>query len=127
MTDSSNRSDTTPPSQSKPTHRSLGALRGLWPFLKPHKALAGGWLLFLSISSGASLVLPIAVRHMIDHGFTGSNPAVINRTFLILFGVALVMAIATALRYFCISLLGERSLAALRRALYKHLIHLDVG
>ncbi|HET7360215.1 MAG TPA: ABC transporter transmembrane domain-containing protein [Rhodanobacteraceae bacterium] len=107
-------------------HR-LSALRGLWPYLKPHRALAVGWLLFLAVSSTATLVLPIAIRHMIDQGFKGSDPAVINGTFIGLFAVALVMAIATAARYFCISLLGERSLAALRRGLYDHLVRLDVG
>ena len=108
------------------THR-LAALRGLWPYLKPHKALALGWLLFLALSSGSSLVLPLAVRHMIDSGFSGADPATINHTFLGLFAVALVLALATAARYFCITLLGERSLASLRRALYDHLIRLDVG
>ncbi|HET8897501.1 MAG TPA: ABC transporter transmembrane domain-containing protein [Rhodanobacteraceae bacterium] len=108
------------------THR-LAALQGLWPYLKPHKALASGWLLFLALSSTASLVLPVAVRHMIDHGFSGNDPSVVNRTFMALFGVALVLALATAGRYFCITLLGERSLASLRRALYDHLIRLDVG
>jgi ATP-binding cassette subfamily B protein len=107
-------------------HR-LSALRGLWPYLKPHKALALGWLLFLALSSTATLVLPVAVRHMIDQGFKGSDPAVINRTFIALFAVALVLAMATAARYFCISLLGERTLAALRRSLYDHLVRLDVG
>ena len=43
----------------KPSRR-IGALRELWPFIKPHKALAFGWLLFLALSSGASLVLPLA-------------------------------------------------------------------
>lgn len=108
------------------THR-LSSLRGLWPFLKPHKWLALGWLMFLGISSAASLVLPVAVRHMIDRGFSGTDPTIINRTFLALFAVALVLALATAARYFCITLLGERSLAALRSALYRHLIRLDTG
>ncbi len=107
-------------------HR-LTALLGLWPFLKPHKWLALGWLVFLGLSSAASLVLPVAVRHMIDHGFSGTDPGVINRTFLALFGVALVLALATGARYFCITLLSERSLASLRRTLYRHLIHLDTG
>ena len=44
----------------------------------------------------------------------GTDPGVINRTFLALFGVAVVLALATAARYFCITLLGERSLASLR-------------
>jgi ATP-binding cassette subfamily B protein len=124
--------NTPPPSPAatdakRDTAHRLSALRGLWPYLKPHKALAFGWLLFLALSSGATLVLPVAVRHMIDHGFAGSDPSVINRTFMALFGVALVMAIATAARYFCITLLGERALASLRRSLYDHLIRLDVG
>ena len=88
--------------------RRIGALRGLWPFLKPHKALAIGWLLFLGISSGASLVLPLAFRHIIDKGFGHSSQAVINETFIALFGVAVVLAVATAARYFCITLLSER-------------------
>jgi ATP-binding cassette subfamily B protein len=111
---------------SKPARR-IGALRELWPFLKPHKALAFGWLLFLAMSSGASLVLPMAFRHIIDQGFGNSSLAVINETFLAMFGVALVLAFATAARYFCITLLSERALASLRDALYAHVIRLDVS
>ncbi|WP_413623502.1 ABC transporter transmembrane domain-containing protein [Luteibacter sp. Lutesp34] len=113
--------------QRREKSRNIGALRNLWPFLKPHKGLAIGWLVFLGISSSASLVLPVAVRHIIDHGFLASSLAAINGTFLALFGVALVLAIATAARYYCIALLGERSLASLRTALYEHVIQLDVG
>lgn len=107
--------------------RRIGALRQLWPFLKPHRALAIGWLVFLGLSSGSTLVLPLAVRHMIEQGFTSANSAAINNTFLALFGVALVLAVATAARYFCITLLGERALASLRQQLYAHVIRLDIG
>ena len=110
----------------KPSRR-IGALRELWPFIKPHRALAFGWLLFLALSSGASLVLPMAFRHIIDQGFGNSSLAVINETFLAMFGVALVLAFATAARYFCITLLSERALASLRDALYAHVIRLDVS
>jgi ATP-binding cassette subfamily B protein len=106
--------------------RRIGALRELWPFLKPHRALALGWLLFLGLSSGASLVLPLAFRHIIDQGFGHSSNAVINETFIALFGVALVLAFATAARYFCITLLSERALASLRQTLYAQVIRLDV-
>ncbi|TPG50449.1 ATP-binding cassette domain-containing protein [Rhodanobacter glycinis] len=110
----------------RPTRR-IGALRELWPFLKPHRALAIGWLLFLAMSSGASLLLPMAFRHIIDQGFGHSSQAVINQTFIALFGVALVLAFATAARYFCITLLSERALASLRQTLYAQVIRLDVG
>jgi len=114
------------PDKPRPARR-IGALRGLWPFLKPHRALAIGWLLFLGLSSGASLVLPLAFRHIIDKGFGHSSQAVINETFIALFGVALVLAVATAARYFCITLLSERALASLRQTLYAQVIRLDVG
>ena len=107
--------------------RRLGALRGLWPFLKPHRALAIGWLVFLGLSSGASLTLPLAFRHIIDKGFGHASQAAINETFIALFGVALVLAVATAARYFCITLLGERALASLRQTLYAQVIRLDVA
>jgi ATP-binding cassette, subfamily B, bacterial len=107
--------------------RRIGALARLWPFIKPHRALAFGWLVFLGISSTATLVLPMAVRHMIDQGFGHSSATAINATFLGLFGVALVLAFATAARYYCITLLGERALASLRSKLYAHVIRLDVG
>ena len=100
------------PSTDKPRSvRRVGALRQLWPFIKPHRALAIGWLVFLGLSSGASLVLPMAFRHIIDQGFGHSSLGVINATFIALFGVALVLAFATAARYFCITLLSERALA----------------
>lgn len=108
------------------SHR-LSALLGLWPFLRPHRRLASGWLAALALSSGASLSLPVTVRHMIDHGFSADSAAAVDRTFAALFLVALVYALAMALRYFCITLLGERALASLRRALYHHLMYLDIA
>ncbi|WP_049620932.1 ABC transporter transmembrane domain-containing protein [Frateuria defendens] len=114
-------------SESAAPQRRIGALRHLWPFLKPHRTLAVGWLVFLAISSAATLVLPAAVRHMIDQGFRNSSVAAINASFLGLFAVALVLAFATAARYYCITLLGERALADLRARLYAHVIRLDVG
>lgn len=117
----------TDPDGTAPPTRRLAALRLLWPFVKPHWLLAVGWLVFLATSSGATLVLPLAVRHVIDQGFSDSNATAINEIFLGLFGVALVLAFATAARYFCITLLGERALASLREQLYAHVVKLDVG
>jgi ATP-binding cassette, subfamily B, bacterial len=117
----------TPPANDPKPRRRIGSLRLLWPFVKPHWRLALGWLVFLGIASGATLVLPVAVRHMFDHGFRDSSVAAINSSFLGLFAVAVVMGFATAARFYCISLLGERTLAALRDKLYAHVIRLDVS
>ncbi len=117
----------TPPANDPNRRRPYRSLRLLWPFVKPHRMLALGWLVFLGISSGATLVLPTAVRHMIDHGFRNSSTAAINASFLGLFAVALVMAYVDPPRAFTASACWERTLAALRAKLYAHVIRLDCG
>ena len=101
----------------------LISLRGLIPFLRPHRKLLLLWLAALALSSAASLTLPVAFRHMIDQGF--SHAESINRGFSGLFVVACVLAIGTGARFFFVSLLGERVIADLRRQLYSHLLSLD--
>jgi len=103
----------------------FAALRLLLPYFRPYRLLMAGWLGFLALSSLATLSLPVAVRLMIDRGFAHADPTTLNATFLGLFVVAVVLALATAARYFCISLLGERVIADLRRKLYAHLLTLD--
>ena len=103
----------------------FSVLRMLLPYLGKYRALLFGWLGFLVLSSLATLTLPLAVRVMIDHGFAHADRAMINSSFAALFGVAAVLAIATAARYFCVSLLGERTVADLRKQLYAHLLTLD--
>ena len=105
--------------------RKLRSLTRLLPYLKPYRGLIAGWLGFLALSSAATLTLPQAVRVMIDHGFSQADASAINATFLGLFGVAAVLAVATAARFFFVSLLGERVAADLRRRLYDHLLTLD--
>ncbi|UKE71650.1 ABC transporter transmembrane domain-containing protein [Xanthomonas graminis] len=105
--------------------RKLGSLRPLWPFVQRQRGLFGAWLLALAVSSSATLSLPVAVRQMIDHGFSDSSR--INQSFALLFAVAVVLAIATALRFYFVSLLGEKVVADLRGRLYAHLIGLHAG
>lgn len=101
----------------------LGTLRALWPFVRRHGGLFTAWLLALALASAATLSLPVAFRQMIDNGFTdGAN---INRAFLFLFVVAVVLALASAARFYFVSLLGEKVVADLRGRLYGHLIGLD--
>jgi len=118
MTDSA--TDTPDPSKSK---AKLGTLRALWPFVRQHAGLFAAWLCALALASAATLSFPVAFKQMIDGGFhSGGN---IDRVFLGVFIVVLVLAIASAARFYFVSLLGERVVADLRRQLYGHLIGLD--
>jgi len=105
--------------------RRLGSLNTLWPFVRRHAGLFSAWLVALAVSSVATLSLPVAVRQMIDHGFTSGGQ--INKAFALLFLVAVVLALATAARFFFVSLLGEKVVADLRSRLYAHLITLGAG
>jgi ATP-binding cassette subfamily B protein len=104
---------------------SIATLRGLVPFLAPYKrqfALAGVALL---VAAGATLAIPYAFRQMIDLGFgaAGSKSAEhIDLYFLALFGVSLVLAVATASRHYMVSWLGERVTADIRNAVYRHVV-----
>ncbi len=118
MTDSA--TDTSAPSKSK---AKLGTLRALWPFVHQHGGLFAAWLCALGLASAATLSFPVAFKQMIDGGFhSGGN---IDRVFLGVFIVVLVLAFASAARFYFVSLLGERVVADLRRQLYGHLVGLD--
>jgi ATP-binding cassette subfamily B protein len=103
----------------------LARLRALLPFVRPYRHLVAAWLGFLALSSTATLSLPVAIRLMIDRGFGGEDPSGIDRWFAGLLGVATLLAIATAGRFYFVSLLGERVVADLRERLFRHLMTLD--
>ncbi|MCZ8318219.1 MAG: ABC transporter transmembrane domain-containing protein [Lysobacteraceae bacterium] len=115
--------DPTPPGAAASPRQRLHSLRGLLPFLAPHRRLLAAWLGALALSSAATLSLPVAVKHMIDQGFSKGGD--IDRWFLLMFIVALLLAAATALRFYFVSMLGERVVADLRGRLYRHLLSLD--
>jgi len=112
-----------PTDAARPKKARLGSLRALWPFVRKHLGLFICWLVALAVASAATLSLPHAVKQMIDHGFSSGDN--IDRAFLALFGVAVVLALASAARFFFVSMLGERVVADLRRQLYGHLLGLD--
>ncbi len=103
----------------------VGTLRALWPFVMRQRALFCAWLVALAAASAATLSLPVAVKQMIDRGFSSAGN--IDRAFALLFLVALALALASAMRFYFVSLLGERVVADLRQRLYAHLIGLDAG
>ena len=103
----------------------IGSLRALWPFVRRHSVLFVAWLAALAFSSTATLSLPVAFRQMIDQGF--SSGANIDRTFGFVLVVIVVLALATAARFYFVTLLGERVVADLRLRLYGHLLGLDAG
>jgi ATP-binding cassette, subfamily B, bacterial len=110
---------------SKRFHASLGALKPLAPYALAHRGRIGLALIALTIASAATLVVPIAVRRMIDFGFSDSNAGLIRAYFLAMIGVVAVLALASGARYYLVMTLGERVVADLRADLFSHLTRLD--
>ena len=101
-----------------PASRRLVSLSGLWPFVRPYRRALWLAFLLLCLGSAAMLAVPLALRDLIDHGFTAG--AAIHSYFLGLFGIALLWGAAVAGRFYFVSWIGERVTADLRSAVYQH-------
>jgi ATP-binding cassette subfamily B protein len=82
-------------------------------------------LVALVVSAAATLAVPLAVRRMIDLGFSGIDPNLINKYFATLAAIGLILALASAARFYAVNWLGERVVADIRRDVFKHLTGLS--
>ncbi len=122
------REDLTPatPVAAEETPRaSLRPLLGLKPYLFRHKGVLAAALVALIVAAAATLTVPLAVRRMIDLGFSGIDPDLMDKYFLTLVGVGAILALASAARFYCVNWLGERVVADIRRDVFKHLTSLS--
>ena len=104
---------------------SLRPLGRLLPYILNYKRLVFGAIFALVMAAVATLALPIAVRRMVDHGFSAENAQLINQYFSMLFVLAVALALASALRYYFVITLGERIVADLRRDVFGHVARLS--
>jgi ATP-binding cassette subfamily B protein len=114
-----------PPEAQEPRRGSLRSLQALWPYLLRHKAMLAAALVALLVSAGATLAVPLAVRRMIDLGFAGSEPGLIDKYFATLGVIGLILAIASAARFYAVNWLGERVVADIRRDVFANLTNLS--
>ena len=105
--------------------RSLRPLARLAPYLTHYKGLVAGALLSLSLAAVTTLTLPLAVRRMIDHGFSDGDSDFISQYFSMLIVIAGVMALASACRYYFVITLGERVVSDVRRDVFAHVTKLS--
>lgn len=97
----------------------------LWRFVKRypwHLSAASVSLLFASVST---LAIPLALRQVVDRGFSAEQQSAIDAVFLLLLGLAILLAVSTALRFYFVSWIGERVVADIRIAVQSHLISLS--
>jgi ATP-binding cassette subfamily B protein len=105
--------------------RSLAPLRGLLPFLRPYRWTILGAVVAMVVAATATLVLPLAGRGLLDHGFSAAKAAHISQYFLAFLAVAGIMGMSSAVRYYFVTWTGERAIADLRKAVFDNVIALS--
>ena len=104
--------------QVKPLRRSL-------PFLRPYSGRLLFALTCLTIAALAALAMPVSIRLVVDYGFSGANGQSIDIYFIALLLLSVIYAISSSLRYYTVMWIGERVVADIRSAVYRHVIRMD--
>ncbi|EAQ23144.1 ABC transporter transmembrane domain-containing protein [Roseovarius sp. 217] len=99
----------------------VGALAELWPFLRPYRRLLAAAILALVVTASVALILPLAVRRVVDN-FNADNGAILDQYFGAALLIAALLAVGTGLRYLLVTRLGERVVADIRKGVFDRVI-----
>lgn len=110
--------------QDREKSKNVRALRALWPFVARYTPLLYGAIAALVATAVISLILPMAVRRVVD-GFETSAVELLDQYFSAAFVIAALLAIGTGLRYYLVTRLGERVVADIRKAVFDRMISMS--
>lgn len=102
----------------------IGALAELWPFIRPYKGLMAAALVALVVTACISLILPLAVRRVVD-GFQSAGVVLLDQYFGAALMIAGLLALGTGMRYYLVTRLGERVVADIRKAVFDRMIRMS--
>ena len=108
----------------RPKGKSLSDLGMVWRFAGSYPGHIICATLALLVAAGATIAVPNSFRLIIDRGFSGGD---ISRWFQYLLVLVIIMALATATRFYFVSWLGERVVADIRLAVHRNLLRLAPG
>ena len=107
--------------------RKLRPLISLMPYITRYRWRALAALLALLAAAVTTLVVPVAVRRMIDFGFSRESASLIDSYFAVMIAIVAVLALASAARFYLVTTLGERIVADLREEVFSHLVSLSLA
>ncbi|GAD54469.1 ABC transporter transmembrane domain-containing protein [Limimaricola cinnabarinus] len=107
--------------EDRPGSRNIGALRALWPFIAPYRGIMTLAISALVFTACVSLVLPLAVRRVVDN-FEVDAGMLLDRYFAAALVIAGLLALGTAARYYLVTRLGERVVTDIRKALFGRMV-----
>ena len=95
------------------------------PYLRPYTGRILFALACLTVAALAALAMPVSIRLVVDYGFSGANGQSIDIYFIALLLLSVIYAISSSLRYYTVMWIGERVVADIRSAVYRHVIRMD--
>ncbi len=107
--------------------RRLKPLLSLMPYIARYRWHAIAALAALLIAAVTTLIVPLAVRRMIDFGFSRESASLIDSYFAVMIAIVAVLALASAARFYLVTTLGERIVADLREEVFGHVVSLSPG
>ncbi|MEP7241199.1 MAG: ABC transporter transmembrane domain-containing protein [Devosia sp.] len=105
--------------------RSLRPLARLLPYVWRYKWRVLATIAFLLIAALTSLLIPLLAGRVVDFGFVAKNLDMVSTYGWAIVGIAAIMAVASAARFYFVAVLGERVILDLRRGVFDHLLRLD--
>jgi ATP-binding cassette subfamily B protein len=118
---------TAAPGSERQQSRKLKPLLSLVPYIARYRWRAIAALVALLLAALATLLVPIAVRRMIDFGFSRESANLIDSYFAVMIAIVAVLALASAARFYLVTTLGERIVADLREGVFGHLVSLSLA
>jgi ATP-binding cassette, subfamily B, bacterial len=106
-------------------NRRLKPLLSLMPYIARYRWHAIAALAALLIAAVTTLIVPLAVRRMIDFGFSRESASLIDSYFAVMIAIVAVLALASAARFYLVTTLGERIVADLREKVFGHVVSLS--
>lgn len=109
--------------EDRPVGKKVGALRALWPFMKPYRLNMIGAGFALVFTAMVALSFPIVARLVVDS--FGLDSQEISKHFTLMLTVAVFLAFGTAARFYLVARLGERVVADIRKAVFNRMISMS--
>ncbi|WP_370284536.1 ABC transporter transmembrane domain-containing protein [Pseudooceanicola nanhaiensis] len=108
-------------SEDRAASKRVGNLARLWPFVAPYRIMLALAVIALVLTASVSLVLPLAVRRVVDNCGGGAGE-LLDQYFAAAILIAALLAVGTGLRYALVTRLGERVVADIRKAVFGRMI-----
>ncbi len=96
-------------------------------YLYPYRLQAFLAIITMIFTAGSVLAMGQGLKHLIDEGLSKGDSALLDKSFLILIAVTLLLAVASYARFYLVTWIGERVVSDIRRDVFAHLLRLDAG